>query len=326
MENNSTQNSSVNRLLIHLGYHKTGTSYLQRVIFNDTDSGYCLPVNRHELRNVFVSTGSFEFDAEEIREQFQSQVGQTPDNLVPVLSHEQLSGQPYGGGYGLRKREREVSRREIADRLYSCFPEAKILIVIREQKEMIRSIYKFLVCGWQGRLSARIEQFLDQSPLQDGYSPLFKLDYLEYHQLIRYYQELFGKSSVLVLPYELFRDDPLHFINQIRNFSGLETIDSIAEYQINVSPSAAICSIRRVTNRFIVSPNKPGTVSRNEKRVAALVSKLKRYIPGSIQEKAEKTLIQKINQAVDGVYAESNQTTSKLTGLNLGKLGYEMPI
>lgn len=316
--------SASNHVLIHLGYHKTGTSYLQKYIFNDADAGFFSPVERHFLRNTFVGTNPFQFDTDEIRDLLHFQTNESPKNLIPVLSNEQFSGQPYGGGYGLRKREREVSRKEIADRLYSCFPDARILVVIREQREMIRSIYKFLVCGWHGRLSATIEEFLDQSPLEDGYSPLFKLDYLEYHWLIKYYQKLFGKSSVLVLPFERFRDDPVYFVNQIRRFVSLEPVENVPEKKVNVGYSAATCNARRVINRLIVSPNKPGLISNNERRAAKLTSKLNRYIPQSFHEKTERKLASKIDQIVDGYYNKSNQETASLTKIDLESLGYQV--
>ena len=57
----------------------------------------------------------------------------TTGGLIPVLSYERLSGNPHSGGY---------DSKEIANRLVQVFPDAKILIVIREQKDIILSTYK----------------------------------------------------------------------------------------------------------------------------------------------------------------------------------------
>ena len=51
---------------------------------------------------------------------------------VPVISHERLSGYPHSGGH---------DSKEIAHRLAAVFPNAKVVIVIREQKSMILSNY-----------------------------------------------------------------------------------------------------------------------------------------------------------------------------------------
>lgn len=125
-----------------------------------------MPVDRIRLRDIFIQTDPFEFYPKKVRPQIWSNIEKAlQDRKVPVLSYEQMSGQPGGGGYGLRRREKEASRKEVADRLHDCFPNARILIVIREQRDVIQSIYKFLVCGWNGKLSATIQEFLDETPL-----------------------------------------------------------------------------------------------------------------------------------------------------------------
>ena len=317
---------SADRLLIHVGFHKTGTSYLQRLVFNDTTQGFCSPVDRHRLRDVLVRTSPFTFDSAGVRAAFLPHLVQAAHGrLVPVLSHEQLSGQPAGGGYGLRRREREASRKEVAERIHAAFPEARILIVIREQKDMVRSIYKWLVCGWEGRLSASIEQFLDQSPLERGHSPLFNFEYLEYHWIIQHYRRLYGDSAVLTLPYEWLRKDPVAFVNRIREFVDLPPADRIPIERINVGRSAASCQVKRWLNRIVVSPNRPGCVSRAERWAARFSTRLGRYLPGTLHARAEAGLKRQISRLLAGVYAESNANTARMTGIDLRTWGYEMP-
>jgi len=313
------------RLLIHTGFHKTGTSYLQKMVFNNVAMGFYTPIDRHLLRNMFVQTNSFAFDVKAARDLLQPQIYQAvTEHLVPVLTHEQFSGQPAGTGYGLRRREREASRKEVADRLHATFPDARVLIVIREQREMIRSIYKWLVCGWEGRLSARIDQFLDQSPLEHGFGPLFNFEYLEYHWVVQYYRRLFGESAVLTLPYEWLRADPTNFVNRIRHFAELPPINETPHKQVNAGQSAATCHVRRWLNRALASPNRPGTVSRPERWAAVFTSKLNRHMPYAIHSTSERILSQQIEHLVAGTYAESNERTSILTGIDLASLGYEV--
>ena len=62
-----------------------------------------------------------------------------------MVSFPRLSGHPYSGGYDSRM---------IADRVAEVFPEARILIVIREQRSMIVSTYKqYVNAGGEARLS-----------------------------------------------------------------------------------------------------------------------------------------------------------------------------
>ena len=314
-------------LLIHAGYHKTGTTFLQKNLFIDHKVGYCSPVDRIYLRNTFIRTSPFEFDIAKIRENFMPDIDNALEQrLIPVLSHEQFTGQPAGSGYGVRRRQREISRKEIAERLHACFPEGSVLIVIREQREMIKSIYKFFVMGWQGKLSASIEQFLDQSMLKKGYGPLFNLDYLRYHDVIGYYQILFGKSNVKVLPYEWLRDNPVGFVNQINRFMENDLADTVSNDIVNEGYSASLCTLKRCLNRVFASPNKPGGYSNSEKRAAALIKKLNRHIPKTVHERSERKLSEKIRELTVGLFAGSNRRTADLTGLDLAALGYEMPL
>lgn len=312
------------RILIHAGYHKTGTTFLQQNLFKDDEAGYCSPADRIELRDMIIRTNPFLFEPEEVKHKFMPEISiALKKDLIPVLSHEQFTGQPAGAGYGFRRRQREISRKEIANRLYSCFPDAKILIVIREQKEMIKSIYKYFVTGWQGKLSASIEQFLDQTMLDDGYNPLFNIDYLLYHHMIEHYQTLFGKDSVLILPYEWLRDDPDGFVNHINKFTGNRLSDSVENKKVNESYSASLCALKRYVNRILASPVKPGHYSKPEKKASDFITRLHHRIPKSIHDRSERRLSERISRLIEGSFTESNRKTEMLTELNLSSLGYE---
>lgn len=327
MEPNSvTANSDMpdKGILIHAGYHKTGTTFLQQNLFADQKAGYCSPVDRNELRNMIIRTNPFIFDPAAVRKKCMPSVTEAiQKGTVPVLSHEQFTGQPAGSGYGIRRRQREISRKEVANRLQACFPEAKVFIVIREQKEMIKSIYKYFVSGWHGKLSASIDQFLDQKMLEDGYGPLFHLDYLLFHHVIEHYQSLFGRDSVLILPYEWLRDQPIEFVNRINSFTGNNSSVSIENKKVNQSNPASLCSVQRHINRLLASPDKPGYYSKPEKKVSDFLVKMNRYVPEKIHIKYERKLTEKISQLTEGVFSDSNRKTEKLTGLDVSALGYE---
>ena len=55
------------------------------------------------------------------------------EGLSPVVSFERFSGNPFSGGY---------DSKEIADRLVRVFPDARVLVIVREQRSMIVSTYK----------------------------------------------------------------------------------------------------------------------------------------------------------------------------------------
>ena len=116
------------RPLIHVGYHKTGSTWLQKRVFADDAAGFCVPwaAGREEAVRAFIHPNPFHFAPAKAREAFEAGLEKARErSLVPVISHEGLSGDPMAGKY---------YGREVAERISRTFPDARILICIREQK------------------------------------------------------------------------------------------------------------------------------------------------------------------------------------------------
>lgn len=120
-------------LLIHIGYHKTATSWLQNELFisaNDvfeplskTNSGHST-LSWKFVRDEEGYLSSFETNMEVIRKELLKILidkNDIKDNVF-VMSSERLSGTPRSGAFDAKL---------IAQRLAKAFPAAKILIVIR---------------------------------------------------------------------------------------------------------------------------------------------------------------------------------------------------
>jgi len=131
-KNNSFE--SWDNLLIHVGFHKTGTTWLQKHLFaSHSDVFTPLNHNKNRLSKKFVTgddgyvLSPFDYNEEAIRDELQSYIfeDQMDPTKVKVISHERLSGHPHGAA---------LDSKVIAERLKRTFPKAKILIVIREQK------------------------------------------------------------------------------------------------------------------------------------------------------------------------------------------------
>ena len=106
---------------------------------------------------------------------------------------------------------------KFADRLKESFPDAKIFCVIREQKDMILSTYfQYLEIGGTDSLKQYLTRRYDQR--RPGFSP----DQFKYLDLVSYYYKLFSSKRVLVLPYELFREDPDDFFTRLGSFASAD--------------------------------------------------------------------------------------------------------
>lgn len=105
---------------------------------------------------------------------------------------------------------------EVPERLFAMAPEAKIVIVVRNQVDRLRSSY------WQSRRDGwsheELERFLDGRVEDCGY-----LVNQRYAPTVEAYRRLFGPDSVLVLVYEEMSRDPGAGIGAILGFLGLGT-------------------------------------------------------------------------------------------------------
>jgi hypothetical protein len=297
------------RPLLHIGYHKTGTTWLQRHVFGDPESGFSQMGGAQRL----IAVDPFDFKPQRIRRQMGRMMGGA-QGLVPVLSSERLSGEPHFGGY-----DSEL----IADRLAAVFPEARILLVVREQTSMFLSLYKEYI---RRGGAASLRQYL--AAPSDGYwMPQFRFEFLEYHRLIRYYQGLFGAESVLVLPYELLQARPGAFLGRIGEFVGLRVPQPQAR-SANVSLSAFVLGLKRRANRYFVldGPVNPAPAfdfSGSNALLERMCRSLDPKLPAPLRDSHERRWRRRAAREVGGRYAQSNTHTARLAGLDLGSFGYD---
>lgn len=115
-------------MIIHVGLHKTGTTYLQE------SGNHGEIIRRVELRNPF------KLSVAELRNAVVSRFEAVRrDGLIPVNSCGWLSGSPASG---------QCWWAGGTERLVEACPDSEIVVTIREQGSMLASIYKQLVRNW----------------------------------------------------------------------------------------------------------------------------------------------------------------------------------
>jgi hypothetical protein len=110
-------------------------------------------------------------------------------------------------------------RRRVCARLRTMFGDATILIVTRGFRAIIASSYSE-VLRWGLALS--VEEFMSlyqESPAFEGWRVT---DVFDYDAALRLYADTFGAESVVVLPFELLRDDPRGFLARLEQRLDLE--------------------------------------------------------------------------------------------------------
>jgi hypothetical protein len=308
----SVHSRSLVRPLLHIGYHKTGSTWLGRCVFPDRDAGFAVAARPRDLHSAFVGVNPYAFQPEATREAFEPRIRAIREK-VPVLSHERLSGNPHSGGY---------DSKVIAERLAATFPDARVLVVLREQRSMLVSLYKQYV---KRGGAASFERYVSVPPAR-GPLPAFRHDFLEYHHLIGHYQSLFGPTNILALTYELLRKDPAAFLGRLGDFLGVPATNAQARLE-NVSPSAFSLGLKRHANRYFVrdatNPTPPLAIASANERLLHLCLAADARLPGRIRERREREWWERAEREIGDRYAKSNALTARLIDTDLTELGYD---
>jgi hypothetical protein len=179
-------------VLVHVGLARTGTTWLQKHVFANSPHIFTPadpslePMERAKQlarrlckddRERLINELDFDIDA--FRRECDSI--EVPAGKAAVISSERLSGSVLSGGF---------DRAIISRRIKAVFPKARILLVIREQRALLMSMYiQYLKYGgWH-----TIGDFVD--PESDGRLPCFSPSYLMYDRLIGLYQDTFGRGQ-----------------------------------------------------------------------------------------------------------------------------------
>lgn len=309
----------LSNLLIHIGYHKTGTTWLQKTLFSAQSEAFIplAPNGKPKyFGNYFVSDqdghllSPFQSNTQVIQQELETVLSELDlQGKIPVISNERLSGNPHSGSFDSKL---------IADRIKECFPNAKIFCVIREQKDMILSTYfQYLKIGGTDSLTTYLTR------RYDGKRPGFSPENLRYENLISYYHQLFSPENVLVLPYEMLSKKPTDFVQGICNFVSVEIdknlINSAAKY--NVRAKGSITQRYPALNLFC----KKSSVNAYSPLSLPIFSKLVRIANGLIPSKS-RSFVDKINQQIEQIinnrYQDSNRQLSELIGMDLSEYGY----
>lgn len=236
------------KVYLHLGFHKTATTFMQRAIFPKLKQINYIKYGRikKELGKVRLNKIS-DLEAENLMNFFKSF-----NNGKPMLiSFEGLSGSPLSP-------TKRKSQFEILNDLRRVFPESEfdvsIIIGIREQVDLLTSLYvQFIHHG--GVIGP--EKFINGRLEKNG-----SIDNFQYHHYIQELYNLFGENQTYVMIYEYFKQNFSEEMLRLLNYIGEPDIPKYKNVGSNKSYGTMQLAIARRLNRiFKTGANPNGKLS-----------------------------------------------------------------
>lgn len=202
---------------LHIGFPRTASTSLQEALWHIEDiSSLGLRENFRYFNSDFEQfftyiqqTPEGDYQPAEAEHYFQKSFGATALMEKVIVSDENLSGVSFGDS------------RIIAERLKVYFPSAQILIVIRNQYDLIRSYYEMAPDQPLRALKTKplsLATWLKMARTNPDKSILPRLNFDE---VITSYGRLF--EHVEVVPFELLVINPNLFFSQVESFLDLES-------------------------------------------------------------------------------------------------------
>ncbi|SDG00655.1 hypothetical protein SAMN05216241_104100 [Limimonas halophila] len=229
--------------IVHIGYHKTASTWFQTAFYPACKGAHL--VTRRNTRQAFLEPTALAFDPAEARRTLA-----VPAGMRPVVCEEALVG--YYGNAGLL----QALSKDVAYRVRDVFPDAQVVIFIRNQLDMLAATYlQYIRRGG----THTVRRFLYPYRHVRRYrtkafkNPMFCLEHLDYHNLIQHYINIFGREKVHVFPYEAFRTNAGDFLKTYAALLGLDVdVDALSFSGTNVSYRMTTARLARLLNHVTV--------------------------------------------------------------------------
>ncbi|GGG60102.1 sulfotransferase domain-containing protein [Bizionia arctica] len=297
------------KVIIHIGYFKTGTTWFQEVFFPKVNNIAFSNRANSSLDENLILIRPFDFSSEKVRGHIDDLLP-VDDNKTLLLSRERLSGHPFTGGYDAKL---------IGDRLKATYSDATVVLFIREQKKAIVSTYKEYV------KRGGIAPFEKWIYTHERTIPSFQLDYFNYHKHVSYYYELFGKSNVKVYAYEDFTDEPQKFLTAFSKELNLDIDLSQFDFNKKVNKGFSTKSLKllRWANKFSKNKNLNPYPAIKIPFLRFIITKFCKFMDVMFYSWMNHGFLKpKILVDIDNRFKESNAELNQLLDMDIKSKGY----
>ncbi|HEY0153586.1 MAG TPA: sulfotransferase [Longimicrobium sp.] len=200
------------RHLIHIGYPKAGSTFLQHWFASHPQLAYQpgAIAGFHDVYSIARSAASPQREERYRVTSFEGLSVPMPDAGERVVDYRRTGA--------VDPATRETRACEL---LAALFPGAVVLVVTRGFRSMILSRYsQFLRTGGDVELPVLLASALGTADAPP--EARIEVEHWDYDALIGKYRAAFGAHGVVVMPYELLRDDPAAFTAALEARLGLD--------------------------------------------------------------------------------------------------------
>lgn len=294
-------------IFIHVGLHKTATTFLQQEIFPKLSKTACITqkyiLQNHAFNKLMYADDSL-YDVQPVKQEIAKI---NSDRLI--LSEENFSG---------TRNVNFLNRSAIAKRLSQLFPEAEIIVFLRGQENMLCSLYnqavkigktslpieKFI---WRSSENVLYEQYLedkqiawDKNRMYYNASQSIHPEQYLYFELVNLYHSLFKKVHVFL--YEEFQENPQSVVERILAILNDRLVDvnrDIFSKNVNFRLSAGKLKLKRYENKL-----RSAGLANNKYILKASVLALSALERKDKERESDRDYVRKL---IGNFYVENNQ-------------------
>lgn len=307
------------KFYIHIGMPKAASTTLQKKLFDYLPDFYYLgnthknpKIDQQVQTIIHVIIGC---ERSEYNEKHEELYRLLSDKLSSINEKRILiSDESFATGYS--RFPGQVEKFEIARRLKSFFPHSNILLIIRNQAKILKSLYTQRL-----RNSLNSLTWQDWLEEQKYYSYLTsQLSWYEYDKIYDTYSVFFGKENIYIALYEDLELKPSQFYSDLRLF-----FDNCIE----TSAIKECLSLNESYNKRPTRLNYTLTKIANNKKIRYFAN----LMPSTIKERIKKWTNSKgsaINPEyheadlsfIKEFYSKSNYRMSRMLNCDLAERGY----
>lgn len=320
-------------IILHIGMCKTGTTFLQKKFFPFIKDIFCTSCNdgilnekpftdlhnldrilfdNRGIKNTLYNNNYLHNYKEKLFEYFQNKIQQK----TVLISHEAFAGD---ARTSFNNQEKNIKI------LKTLFPDAKILLLFRRQDKWIDSLYNEVVIKSRHLLRRYISlnSFIGYKNNDFHHNSKYINVYeLNWYKLAKNWQNAFGEENVLILPYEMLRENQKEFLNIFYNFSKFKPFYPAYNDYINKSVQDDFTKNTYLLDFYIdliykIPEELRRKILKNDKGFQNLLSIFYTNIKTSSQKLSEEQKTKIIN-----IQKENNIRLSEFINIDLKQYGY----